>query len=227
MILGSGVVVLGTTPQSNSSFLPPTATFSLDADEPQSSTQPFADVPFAKQAFFSRSQLSNQEHTLVINITSAPAAPFILDNFVVFPPFNGTNRSVTNPTSASWSPVMTANATLSTPTSSVPSNNQVDGSMTAVKVLAGFLGAMVLILLGVVGFLAWSLRTKHKALTTQLSEIKNSNSKAGNKMEQPPCLMSYLTTTESVFRNNPDMLYSDGQGSDWASQRRLTVRTEP
>ncbi|KAF8888530.1 hypothetical protein BD779DRAFT_1672210 [Infundibulicybe gibba] len=62
----SGIVVFGTVPASNETVKPPTAVYILD-EVPTPTTEPTADRAISNQPLFAASQLSSQQHKLVIN----------------------------------------------------------------------------------------------------------------------------------------------------------------
>jgi hypothetical protein len=93
---GSGVVVFGTVPKSNTTFKPPTAAYTIDAAMAFVISKSNANINMPDQILFKSPQLSSDQHVLNITVQTA-GSPFILQYFFVFPPFNDTQP----PTSAS------------------------------------------------------------------------------------------------------------------------------
>ena len=191
--------MLGTVPQSNSSSLPPTVSFILDAEDPFVVTQPLASHAFFNQPLFSTAQLNNTPHQLVINVTSA-GSPFTVDYFVVFPPDIHdviSSTSQVSPTDAS------ANTSLN--------GGAFDASaLLTIKLLAVFLGIMVLILLLIIGFFIFrtrknSSRRRKPSLpgNPMTSESKRGRASAGHGMCYLLANPGHFSLTEAFSQWRP------------------------
>lgn len=203
---GSGIIVLGTVPQSNETLLPPTASFVLDASPPFVTTQPLAGRPISNQPLFAMGQLDNVPHQLIINVTQTNA-PFTLDYFIVFPPSNGSK--------------VVGSAEVPPP-SQVTSD--ADNALT-VKLLSAFLGTIIFILLVIIGLLTFKAR-KFSWRKRTLSQTLPRSSFAISKRPSARFAETMFTSTESILRNNPSIMssYWSGVGSEYLPSPAPPVR---
>ncbi|KAF9031703.1 hypothetical protein BDZ89DRAFT_1037423 [Hymenopellis radicata] len=146
-LAGSGIVVFGTVPSSDSTSKPPTASFTLDASPPFITTQASADRPVANQPLFASPKLSGDEHQIVINITSVGArSPFTLDYFLIFPNPNGSSTEATvsfsEPPSAT-TPWPSAIAVTNSATATAKPQAGTESLQNAVKILSVLMGVLV------------------------------------------------------------------------------------
>lgn len=227
--LGSGIVVFGTVPISNGTFEPPTTAYFLDAMKPVVTTVPNADHPISNQPLFAASQLSNDEHHILINVTKADS-PYTLQHFFVFPRTNFTADMVDNDPGMSAMP--------STSTSIVIQSSSIDAQRN-VKILAGLLGSVVAI--GVIfgAFFVIRRRLRDRRASKSIAIL-------GSGMKSRPGLsLSFLiisivengsdtvftsfTSTESIMRTNPSTLwssnYSRSDGGSSAVDWRIVAPT--
>jgi hypothetical protein len=215
---GSAIFVYGTIPQSNSSFLPPNATYQVDSFPPFATAQPTADHSFDNQPLFAASTLNNSQHQINITVNSA-GTPYTLDFFFIQPHW----PNFTVP-SASGSIPDTA------PTSPTPSTSAEKFSTTLLQILAVLLSIAVLTLAVVVIYLFYRRRRRLRRCGTSVSCRGPSSKERGmffsfRKTITPMfCadIRSMFTTTDSILRDPDSMLWYDSQSrqsraSDWAS----------
>ncbi|KAF8069169.1 hypothetical protein FPV67DRAFT_1415208 [Lyophyllum atratum] len=163
---GSGIIVMGTVPRSNGSCKPPTATYILDASKPVVTTAPTASSDIPNQPLFFANGLSADEHELTIEVGGfGRPAPYIVQQFFVFPKFNVTQHVVdTLPTSSLKGPTRPTTSIISPTnvTSSLPNtpSNTISSSAT-IRVLAGTLGSLVVLIVLVVLFFIFRRRHQH------------------------------------------------------------------
>jgi len=164
---GSAITVFGSIPVSNKTDGPPTAAYSIDAAKPFVTAQPMANQPIINQPLFSASQLSSGMHTLLVNVTDVQSAsPFSVDYFIVTPsPPKVTATSSPTAVSASAPPAVSASASAISPQSSVglaSALSKTQSSGTTVGIIAGVLGSVIFVLLGLLVLLFVILRRRRK-----------------------------------------------------------------
>jgi len=120
----------------------------MDAANPFTTAQPMATQAILNQPLFSSPQLSRDTtHSLLINVTHVQSAsPFSIDYFIVTP----STPSLSFPFSPSASASASGSAAL--PKSSLEVSNstgKVEMSQATVGILAGVLGSVIFVLLGV------------------------------------------------------------------------------
>ncbi|KAJ7598919.1 hypothetical protein C8J56DRAFT_1039794 [Mycena floridula] len=186
---GSGIVVVGTVPQSNATVLPPTAAFAVDVSPPFATTQPMADSTISNQPLFAMSQLtSNDQHNLTIKVLKADT-PFTIDYFVVFPPSN----VMTTISPPSVSPLAQSDTGITSST------------LLTIKLVVAFLGVLVLLLLMIIGVLMYRLRRRPTSKPKYRPDWPYSSPKGKGRVQAE----TILTSTESILRNNPSIMWSD------------------
>ncbi|KAF9450627.1 hypothetical protein P691DRAFT_725724 [Macrolepiota fuliginosa MF-IS2] len=165
---GTGITVFGTVPTSNTSFNPPTVVYRVDAAQPFTTTQPVADRDVSNQPLFSFPLGSQgQEHKLTIQVLQAEA-PFILEKFFVFP----VNMTTPDP---DLGPHTMPNSSASNATDSRMSLDDHDPStlraLRTIRVLAGFLGVTLIILVVMSVFLVMQCVRNRRRLLSQKSAL--------------------------------------------------------
>ncbi|KAJ7485640.1 hypothetical protein FB451DRAFT_62143 [Mycena latifolia] len=144
---GSAITVYGSVPASNTTHPPPTAVYAIDAATPFTTSEPMASSPILNQPLFSASQLSEDTHTLVINVTAVQAAsPFSIDYFIVTP----------RPSASAKLPESSL-ATTSSLTKTQPSG-------ATVGILAGVLGSVIFVLLCLSAFFLVIFRRRRQRM---------------------------------------------------------------
>lgn len=175
IFLGSAIIVFGTVPQSNETFKAPTASYILNAAPPFVTTEPSANNNIPNQPLFFAGGLSADEHTLTIRIDDAPA-PYILEHFFVFPRSNITQHAVDTlpPQKPSLLPTTTSTPT-STPTPKAPA--KAIETPTTVRILAGTLGSLLVLVVLLVAFFVCRQRrrSRTKPVNLQQTETKSSS----------------------------------------------------
>ncbi|KAK0203751.1 hypothetical protein DFS33DRAFT_828954 [Desarmillaria ectypa] len=202
---GSGIIVFGTVPSSSTTSNPPTTSFIVDAAAPFVTTEPQTEQAYLNQPLFVASELSKDEHKIVINVTDAGSdSPFILDYFFISPHPNSTSNTEATisfpPTSSSSSTTSFASAIKST-TSSANNVSSVNRESPAViQTLAALLGVMFLVIAILIAFLVIYIR-KYK--------IQRGRSIPRSFKSRTSHQGTLLTTTESIMRNfTPSLIWS-------------------
>lgn len=160
--VGTGIVVFGTVPASNASVQPPTAAYIIDKRPPKTTTLPTASNAISDQPLFAAMRLApDEEHQLVIDVQSAEA-PYTLEYFFIFPKSSGSQNMVNKlPTNPVTEPSMT---TIPAPTSA-PLSTAPDPMSSTVKILAGMLGSVVVLL--IVGLILFLFRRHQQRTRTR------------------------------------------------------------
>ncbi|KAK0496006.1 hypothetical protein EDD18DRAFT_227386 [Armillaria luteobubalina] len=202
---GSGIIVFGTVLSSSSSSKPPTTSFTIDAAAPSVTTEPQTEQTYLNQPLFVASELSKEEHKIVINVTDAGSAtPFVLDYFIISPHLDSTSNTDATisfpPTSSSSSPTPFASAIKSTTSSTSDVSSVARDSFTVIKVLAALLGVLFFTILFLIAFLVIYIRkSKIRRGPPIPRSFKSRTSHQG----------TLLTTTESIMRNfTPSLIWS-------------------
>ncbi|KAK0192659.1 hypothetical protein F5146DRAFT_1136484 [Armillaria mellea] len=202
---GSGIIVFGTVLSSSPSSNPPTTSFAVDAAAPFVTTEPQTEQNYLNQPLFVASELSKEEHKIVINVTDAgSASPFVLDYFIVSPHFDSTSNTeatISFPsTSSSSSPTPFASAIKSTTSSTSDVSSVARDSFTVIKVLAVLLGVLFLTIIFLIAFLVIYIRK---------SKIRRGPSIPRSFKSRTSHQGTLLTTTESIMRNfTPSLIWS-------------------
>ncbi|KAK0238078.1 hypothetical protein EDD85DRAFT_567628 [Armillaria nabsnona] len=203
---GSGIIVFGTVLSSSSSSKPPTTSFTVDAAAPFVTTEPQTEQAFLNQPLFVASELSKEEHKIVINVTDAgSASPFVLDYFFISPHLDSTSNTEATisfpPTSSSSSPTPFASAIKSTTSSTTSDVSSVArDSIVVIKVLAALLGVLFLTIIFLIAFLVIYIRK---------SKIRRGPSIPRSYKSRASHQGTLLTTTESIMRNfTPSLIWS-------------------
>ncbi|KAI9062133.1 hypothetical protein FKP32DRAFT_1574800 [Trametes sanguinea] len=76
---GTSIVVFGTVPQSNATFAPPSASYSIDGHRPIELSLPTASICIPNQQFFRSPELPPGAHNLTINVITPNATSYTLD----------------------------------------------------------------------------------------------------------------------------------------------------
>ncbi|KAF9467962.1 hypothetical protein BDZ94DRAFT_1248190 [Collybia nuda] len=189
---GSGIVVFGTVPQSNSTNPPPTAAYVLDAAQPFITTEPSANRNIPSQPLFAAFQLSPDEHSITINIQKAQS-PFILERFFVFPRVNITQQAVD---AGHSSPTPSFGSTTPVPKEQKTTTD----SQVTVRILAAILGSLVTIMFLAGLYVLYIRRRRRKASLSLMSESPPLSSRGLRD--------TIFTSTESILQNNPSSMWS-------------------
>ncbi|TFK73537.1 hypothetical protein BDN72DRAFT_893943 [Pluteus cervinus] len=161
---GTGIVVFGTVPASNDTIRPPTAAYTIDSEPAHVTTLPTASRSITDQPLFASLQLSGDiAHTIVINIQTADT-PFTLEYFFVFPTFPNSSMDVQVNTNI---PVAPTAYTTQPPTTSGAVLMGQDESGNTVKILAGLLGCLVVLM--IVGVVLFFFRRRNQGVPFRLS----------------------------------------------------------
>ncbi|KDR79986.1 hypothetical protein GALMADRAFT_208230 [Galerina marginata CBS 339.88] len=194
---GSGIVVFGTVPASNDTFEPPTAVYTIDQDPPFSTTLPRAAKAIPNQPLFASGQhLSDDEHQLVINVTTV-SAPYSLANFFVMPRGSGSKDMIGQPPTggvishSSILPTPTPTITSSTPQLASPDSSNGHHKEKVVKTLAGVLGTIAFLMLTIVT--AFYFFRRRVIAKRKLALMVNA---------RPDTVYTSFTSTESILRND-------------------------
>jgi len=150
----------------------------MDAAKPFTTAEPMATQAILNQPLFSASQLSRDTHSLFINVTNVQtASPFSIDYFIVLP----STPSLPSPLSPSAS--ASASGSAVSPKSSLEVSSgagKVEMSQATVGILAGVLGSVIFILLGVSLFFYVIIRRRrmraHRSKSFQSSLFTTSES---------------------------------------------------
>ncbi|PBK67498.1 hypothetical protein ARMSODRAFT_311907 [Armillaria solidipes] len=202
---GSGIIVFGTVLSSSSSSNPPTTSFTVDAAAPFVTTEPQTEQVYLNQPLFVASELSKEEHKIVINVTDAgSASPFVLDYFFIFPHLDSTSNTEATisfpPTSSSSSPTPFASAIKSTTSSTSDVSSVARDSSTVIKALAALLGVLFFTIIFLIAFLVIYIRK---------SKIRRGPSIPRSFKSRASHQGTLLTTTESIMRNfTPSLIWS-------------------
>ncbi|PBK89917.1 hypothetical protein ARMGADRAFT_321230 [Armillaria gallica] len=202
---GSGIIVFGTVLSSSSSSKPPTTSFTVDAAAPFVTTEPQTEQTYLNQPLFVASELSKEEHKIVINVTDAgSASPFVLDYFFISPHLDSTSNTEATisfpPTSSSGSPTPFASAIKSTTSSTSDVSPVARDSTIVIKVLAALLGVLFLTIIFLIAFLVIYIRK---------SKIRRGPSIPRSYKSRTSHQGTLLTTTESIMRNfTPSLIWS-------------------
>ncbi|KAF9479781.1 hypothetical protein BDN70DRAFT_667175 [Pholiota conissans] len=232
---GSGIVVFGTVPASDESNPPPTAVYSLD-EQPFETTLPFAVSDVQSQPLFaSMTVLSNEEHHIVVNVTSASTVPYIFEGFFIFPNM-GSNKDVVGqvPTSSSNSTKAAATSTSATSTQSTSKSSMAaspNASHTTydpqkvIRVLVGLLGALMVLIIG--GIIVYAIYRRRLM-------AKQNDAKEKAPECRPDTVYTNFTSTESIMRydsaiwspfRSPRSQYSRSEGRAGHSTQSTSLRT--
>ncbi|KAF8155727.1 hypothetical protein B0H34DRAFT_507723 [Crassisporium funariophilum] len=188
---GSGIIVFGTVPASNTSAPPPTAAYHLDASPPFVTTLAHAEVAVADQPLFASSSLSSDdEHVIFINVTNAGAS-YTLARFFIFPKATA-SKNMIGSVPSDMIPLPSSSKVTPTPRPAPSSQN-------TVKVVAGVLGTL-LFLLTLAGVLFFIFRRK----TQTKCEIAEKGAPQISR-GRPDTVYTSFTSTESILRNDPSV----------------------
>ncbi|KAF8918762.1 hypothetical protein CPB85DRAFT_1430457 [Mucidula mucida] len=198
-------------PFSDSTSKPPTASFTLDAHPPFVTTQASADRPVANQPLFASPKLSEEEHQIVINITSVDArSPFTLDYFLIFPNPNGISTEATvsfsGPPSAT-TPWPSAIAVTDTGTSTSKPQAAAAGMeslQNVVKILSVLMGVLVFLVISLIVFIVWYIRK---------SRVRRARSRPRSFRSRISRQGTVLTSPESIMRNFTSSMAWSSAGS--------------
>lgn len=189
--IGSGIIVFGTVPVSNSSDPPPEAVYHIDG-QAFSTTLPFATVDVPNQPLFASSaMLNNSLHSITVNITAATSKPYIFQSILIFPNPGPGNKdaisSVPSPTSTSktsTSSSVVASSTNGTAQAFSPGNSHTayDPQKT-IGILAGLLGTLVFIVIFAAIVFVMSRRRSLRVKQNASAEADSSSSEKGRAGE--------------------------------------------
>lgn len=188
--LGSSIIVFGIVPATNDTIEPPTARYSLDDQPPLTTTMSRAAVDVPNQPLFSLNLLSEKEHELLINVTSA-TVPFTISSFFITGHFRpGANQNNSWPLMGSemmmgFGNGTRVNGTTGDPNITVPAQSETpEGSspqslMTAVKVLSGLLGIIMLLFIGGISLYIYHQRRRRLAPRRRSVTVASSKTRPG------------------------------------------------
>ncbi|KAF9051843.1 hypothetical protein BJ165DRAFT_1401298 [Panaeolus papilionaceus] len=189
---GSGIIVYGTVPASNGIFKPPTASYSVDNDQPLTTTLARASSSIPNQQFFATSQmLSSDQHEIQINVTDVEDVPYIISQFFIVPAFNVTQTP---------KPLTGGNETMTT----TPAPHA--ALQHTVRVLSAVLGILIFLILAAVitmFLLLRKLKYKRKIAEKLGFDVRS---------RRPDTIYSSFTSPESILRADAG-IWSPSQSS--------------
>ncbi|KAF9500777.1 hypothetical protein BDN71DRAFT_1440281 [Pleurotus eryngii] len=219
---GTGIVVFGTVPPSNSTHPPPSASYTIDADPPFTTNEPLATETIRFQPLFKVSSLSASEHRIFINVTGAET-PYTIDSFFVVP---GPSAAGLADAKDGAGPTVSSDPTPSTSNAPpIPSSSDLPraSSQKTAQVVGGVLGGLFfLILLIVFGFFLVRRRRRRR-------QGNPSGTAWFDKYTQQHTVPAptIFTSTESIMQATPSSLWSTFSRSDRQSLATFSSKFVP
>ncbi|KAG9221787.1 hypothetical protein PTI98_008709 [Pleurotus ostreatus] len=219
---GTGIVVFGTVPPSNSTHPPPSASYTIDADPPFTTNEPLATETIRFQPLFKVSSLSASEHRIFINVTGAET-PYTIDSFFIVP---GPSAAGLADAKDGAGPTVSSDPTPSTPNApSIPSSSDLPpaNSHNTAQVIGGVLGGLFfLVLLIVFGF--FLERRRRRRRQGNPSGMAWFDKYTRQHTVPAPTI---FTSTESIMQATPSSLWSTFSRSDRQSLATFSPKIVP
>ncbi|KAF4564605.1 hypothetical protein EYR40_010771 [Pleurotus pulmonarius] len=219
---GTGIVVFGTVPPSNSTHPPPSASYTIDANPPFTTNEPLATETIHFQPLFKVSSLSASEHRLFINVTGAET-PYTIDSFFIVP---GSSAAGLADAKDGAGPTTSSEPTPSTPNApSIPSSSDFPppGSHKTAQVIGGVLGGLFFLVLLIV-FVFLLERRRRRRRQGNPSGMAWFDKYTRRSMVPAPTI---FTSTESIMQASPSSLWSTFSRSERQSLATFSSKIVP